>query len=486
LAKKVAMTVLAVLVVSVGLAMGSAPSASAIGNDEFSQFDLTNQSRSQNGLGALQYDAAASDVARAWAAQMSAAGTLSHNGNLASQISSLVTNDWSRIGENVGYGQSTTSLENAFMNSPGHRANILGDFNRVGIGSVRDASGTLWLVVDFVKGPALDTPPPAPPAPAIPVGSPIGNLDYTWRQPGSIGVYGWAIDPDTAASIPVHLYVDGVLATMATADVARSDIAAAFPAAGANHGYLVAVPMSGGSHRLCAYGINSAGPGTNSELKCIDIYVADSPIGSLDGVSPQPGGVSARGWSLDPDTAASTKVHFYVDGAWAGMTDANQARPDIGSVLPAYGANHGYDTFIAVGSGNHAICAYGINAAGSGANALLGCRYFTVSGDPRGSLDVASSPQPGKVRLGGWTFDPDAKSSPIPVHVYVDGGWAGAFTADKVRNDVGSAFAGIGNNHGYDIMLSLGRGKHNVCTYAINIAGSGSNPKLGCRTITVG
>ncbi|MEY2456347.1 MAG: hypothetical protein QOK06_1441, partial [Acidimicrobiaceae bacterium] len=213
LAKKVAMTVLAVLVVSVGLAMGSAPSASAIGNDEFSQFDLTNQSRSQNGLGALQYDAAASDVARAWAVQMSAAGTLSHNGNLASQIGSLVTNDWTRIGENVGYGQSTTNLENAFMNSPGHRANILGDFNRVGIGSVRDASGTLWVVVDFVKGPALDTPPPTA------SGSTIGNLDYTWRQPGSIGVYGWAIDPDTAASIPVHLYVDGVLATMATADV---------------------------------------------------------------------------------------------------------------------------------------------------------------------------------------------------------------------------------------------------------------------------
>jgi hypothetical protein len=34
--------------------------------------------------------------------------------------------------------------------------------------------------------------------------------------------------------------------------------------------------------------------------------------------------------------------------------------------------------------------------------------------------------------------------------------------------------------------LSLARGTHNVCTYAINAAGAGSNPMLGCRTVNVG
>ncbi len=37
---------------------------------------------------------------------------------------------------------------------PPHRANILGDYNRVGIGTVRDGSDTIWVTVDFVKGPA--------------------------------------------------------------------------------------------------------------------------------------------------------------------------------------------------------------------------------------------------------------------------------------------------------------------------------------------
>jgi uncharacterized protein YkwD len=481
--KRLAATALAVLVVSFGLALTSAPSANAWSNDDQSLFDLTNQSRAQNGLGALQYDAALSSVARGWVSQMAGAGVLSHNGNLASQVGSQVTNDWTRIGENVGFGSTTTGLEAAFMNSPGHRANILGDYNRVGIATQRDASGTLWVVVDFVKGPALDT---APPSVAAPAGSTIGNLDSAWRQPGSIGIFGWAIDPDTTASIPVHVYVDGVFAALGTANVGRPDIAAAYPNYGANHGYQITVPVSGGMHQICAYGINSAGGGTNTQLRCTTVYVADSPMGSLDVVRSLTGAVQVKGWSVDPDTAAFTKVHFYIDGRWAAMTDANAPRADIGSMLPAYGNNHGYDTYMAVASGNHAVCAYGINAAGTGTNTLLGCRYFVINGDPRGNLDVATSPQAGRLRVAGWAFDPDAPLATTTVHVYVDGAFGGIFQANKVRNDIGAAFPGVGNNHGYDMTLSLARGTHNVCTYAINAAGAGSNPMLGCRTVNVG
>ena len=40
------------------------------------------------------------------------------------------------------------------MASPSHRANILGDYNQVGIGvSVAD-DGRLWVTVVFMKGPA--------------------------------------------------------------------------------------------------------------------------------------------------------------------------------------------------------------------------------------------------------------------------------------------------------------------------------------------
>ena len=61
--------------------------------------------------------------------------------------------------ENVGFGPDTTALQNAFMNSPPHRANILGDYNRVGVGAAFDGNGTLWVTLDFIKG---TRPRPAP------------------------------------------------------------------------------------------------------------------------------------------------------------------------------------------------------------------------------------------------------------------------------------------------------------------------------------
>jgi hypothetical protein len=179
-------------------------------------------------------------------------------------------------------------------------------------------------------------------------------------------------------------------------------------------------------------------------------------------------------------------VHFYIDGRFGVKTDANGVRNDVGAMLPAYGANHGYDTYMAVASGNHAVCAYGINAAGTGTNTMLGCRYFVINGDPKGNLDLVSSPKANTARVAGWTFDPDAPLATTVVHVYVDGGFGGVFDANKVRTDIGAAFPGAGNNHGYDFQLNLSRGAHTVCTYAINTAGAGTNPNLGCRSVNVG
>ena len=84
---------------------------------------------------------------------------------------------------------------------------------------------------------------------------------------GSAAVSGWALDPDTAASIPVHVYLDGTL-TAGTASLARSDIAAAYPGYGAAHGYSVTVSGAPGTHTLCVYGIEIAGTGANSLRGC--------------------------------------------------------------------------------------------------------------------------------------------------------------------------------------------------------------------------
>jgi uncharacterized protein YkwD len=146
----------------------------APGSDELDFWNRTNTARAENGLGPLEWDEAAANVARGWSSNMAATQTLAHNPNLVDDINNNVTTDWTRIGENVGYGPTVSSLQTAFMNSPGHRANVLGDYNRVGIGVVRDAHGTIWVTLDFVNGPDLgdvvaqSVPPPPPPPPPRP------------------------------------------------------------------------------------------------------------------------------------------------------------------------------------------------------------------------------------------------------------------------------------------------------------------------------
>ncbi len=41
-------------------------------------------------------------------------------------------------------------------------------------------------------------------------GDTVGSLDSSTRRPGAVLLHGWAIDPDTVNSVPIHVYVDGV------------------------------------------------------------------------------------------------------------------------------------------------------------------------------------------------------------------------------------------------------------------------------------
>lgn len=153
---------LSVLVAAAASVALASPAAAGTVEDENRLYELQNQARAQNGKAALAYDPAAVGVARGWAQELARSGSLRHNPNLAHEVTTYVTPDWTRIGENVGYASGPDQVFNAYMNSSGHRANILGDYNRVGVGAARDASGRLWTAVVFVKGPALASPPPQP------------------------------------------------------------------------------------------------------------------------------------------------------------------------------------------------------------------------------------------------------------------------------------------------------------------------------------
>jgi hypothetical protein len=107
-----------------------------------------NAERAARGLEPMQIYWDLTDDARAHSAAMKSQDRIFHNPNLAA-----VTSEWRGLGENVGVGYSVGSLHDAFMSSPAHRANILGDHNYVGVGVVPDSDEVLWVTVIFMRGP---------------------------------------------------------------------------------------------------------------------------------------------------------------------------------------------------------------------------------------------------------------------------------------------------------------------------------------------
>lgn len=132
-----------------------------------------NDLRASKGLQPLIVDAELTGIGRDWAAKMAAAGQISHNPNFRYEV----TQDWQRLGENVGVGPSVDSLFQAFVNSPGHYANLVQpDYNRVGIGVVL-VGDTIYTSHQFMQLRApravSSSPAPAPaPAPKAPAPSP--------------------------------------------------------------------------------------------------------------------------------------------------------------------------------------------------------------------------------------------------------------------------------------------------------------------------
>lgn len=112
-----------------------------------------NNVRRSHGLRALVVVPGTTDVARRWAWHLARAQALSHNPNLVSAISNAGSSAWTEIAENVGEGSSSdpTSLFNAYMASPPHRANILDSQARyLGVGVV-ERSGLAWNTLDFTN-----------------------------------------------------------------------------------------------------------------------------------------------------------------------------------------------------------------------------------------------------------------------------------------------------------------------------------------------
>ncbi|GIP64831.1 serine protease [Virgibacillus pantothenticus] len=119
---------------------------------ELSQFeqevvDLTNQERAKQGLPALKVDKELSKVAREKSRDMATNGYFAHNSPTYGSPFDMMKKygiSYSAAGENIAKGQrSPQEVVNAWMNSQGHRENIMNaKFTHIGVGYVQQ--GNHW------------------------------------------------------------------------------------------------------------------------------------------------------------------------------------------------------------------------------------------------------------------------------------------------------------------------------------------------------
>lgn len=118
----------------------SGTQTSNMNSDEKEIFDLINKQRTNNGLTALKHDNGVQRVARIKAQDMVDNNYFSHTsptyGSPFDMLKSFKIS-YKTTGENIAANSSNSSAVTAWMNSSGHKANILNSsFNYTGIGVV--------------------------------------------------------------------------------------------------------------------------------------------------------------------------------------------------------------------------------------------------------------------------------------------------------------------------------------------------------------
>ncbi len=125
-------------------------------NSKASQIlSLVNQERQARGLAKLTLDAKANKVAQVKAEDMAKKGYFSHTSPTYGSPFEMLKYfgvSYKAAGENIAKGQKTAqSVMNGWMNSQGHKANILNsNYTKLGVGYAVDANGTPYWVQMFI------------------------------------------------------------------------------------------------------------------------------------------------------------------------------------------------------------------------------------------------------------------------------------------------------------------------------------------------
>lgn len=143
-----------------GSGSGSGGSGTSGGSDGFDAdgpeaqvLALVNQERASAGCSPVTADDELTRAADDYSDVMALSGVMSHTGPDGSTMTTRVETagyEWSTLGENIARGQAdAASVMESWMNSPGHRANILNcSFTELGVG-VHFGDGGPWWTQNF-------------------------------------------------------------------------------------------------------------------------------------------------------------------------------------------------------------------------------------------------------------------------------------------------------------------------------------------------
>jgi uncharacterized protein YkwD len=112
-----------------------------------------NRERAKEKLGPLKLSDKLTRAAALHARDMADHHTLEHKGSDGSNVADRVKRQryvFVKVGENIANGQETVAeVMTTWMNSPGHRANILANFTQMGAAHFADDEGVIYWCVDF-------------------------------------------------------------------------------------------------------------------------------------------------------------------------------------------------------------------------------------------------------------------------------------------------------------------------------------------------
>lgn len=124
---------------------------------EWAFIDRLNKDREALGLSKLRVQPGLREISREWSVHVADLGRNQHRPDMRDQVNARITKQWTLWGENVGYGESVDTLHAAFMASPSHRANAVGEFDYVGAG-VELRPDAVWVTFSFLQSQdALDS-----------------------------------------------------------------------------------------------------------------------------------------------------------------------------------------------------------------------------------------------------------------------------------------------------------------------------------------